>query len=152
MATPVKCIRLVDQDYRTIEQWSANILTVQTYVSLEQASALLATLSTTGLDVFSFTYEDNGASISDSFNVTLWATNDGWCYVGTDGNQYLITANNAYLYDTYAQVINARNEAASIPALNLPSNPGGFGPLELLPKHPNTTVWIDYGVYRGTYE
>jgi hypothetical protein len=149
--TKVKCIRLIDQDYRTIEQWSANILTVQTYVSQDQAEALLSTIPSTGLDSFAFTYVDNGATIEQATNVTLWATNDGWCYVGTDGNQYLITANNSYLYDTYAEAINARNIGASFAALGFPSNPGGFGPLEMLPKHPNTTVWIDYGVYKGTY-
>jgi len=109
----------------------------------------VALLPNTGPDTITVMYTDQlGQSAQLVRNVTLWATDCGWAFIGTDGAaQFLISGVNGGLYDTYGLIVDTRNMNAGAVPLTACANPARYGWPTWLPNQTQPTILIHDGVY-----
>ena len=142
-----ECVRLLQPDPRNIEQFCDDALTITTYWSADLLQNYYGALPNSGPDTLLVRYFQNGQYCTASVNVTLWASDGGWCYIGTDGAQYLITARDPLFYDAFALIVNARNVAnGATPLTTCCDVTQGYGWLKKIPNYPLTSVWIKDGI------
>ena len=140
-----KSYRVIQPSLNTGESYVSNVLTIT--VTLDNSDFdLLSVIPTDGTDIIVVNYQVDSNVETVSFAPTFWATDAGWCFIGTDSVQYLISGVNGSFFDFYATAINSRNTLNAVPTLLPCSTPARYGYLELLPGQVQPMTWILDGI------
>jgi hypothetical protein len=145
-----QCVRLVQPDDGTVEQINGAGNALAIYVSMPYIllRAYAANFQGTGPDLLSISYVDPlGQSGTYSINCTLWMSDNAYILISADnGTQFAIASVNANFWQNNAQAINARNTAASFPALMPCSNASRYDYPALLANRQIPSLFIYDGV------
>jgi len=140
-----KSYRVIQPSLNTGESYVSNVLTIT--VTLDKSDLdLLSVVPVGGTDILVVNYQVDSNVETLFFAPTFWATDAGWCFIGTDSVQYLISGVNGSFFDFYATAINFRNTSNAVPTLLPCSTPARYGYIELLPGQLQPKTWILDGV------
>lgn len=144
-------VRLLQPDPRTVEQFtSTGSGTLQLSIQLPYGtvSKYNSLMNPGGPDAVTISFSDDlGQPLSWTANMTLWATDAGWAFIGSDGlTQFLISGVSGPFFDEFAAVVNARNTAAAATPLTPCANPRRYDDCTLLLGQVRPWTFIRDGV------